>query len=65
MVEIVCFMESLAASETPFEMTELSRGSMRRSMLAMTVKPRSKVDFRVETTSSEDEEEEEEEKPSA
>ena len=54
MVEMVCFMESLAESETPLEMTELSRGSIRRSMLAMTVKPRSKVDLRVETRSSEE-----------
>ena len=51
MVEMVCFMESLAAGDTPLEMAELSRGSMRRSMAAITVKPRSKL--RVETASSE------------
>lgn len=51
-VEIVCFIESLAESETPLEITELSRGWIRRSMLAITVKPLSKVEFCVETTSS-------------
>lgn len=51
-VEIVCFIESLAAVETPIEITELSRGLIRRSMLAMTVKPLSKLELRVETTSS-------------
>ena len=53
MVEMVCFIESLAESETPLEITELSRGSIRLSILAITVNPRSKVDFRVETNSSE------------
>ena len=47
MVEMVCFMESLAARDTSFEMAELSRGSMWRRMAAITVKPRSKL--RVET----------------
>ena len=44
-------MESLAADDMPFEMAELSRGSMRRRMAAITVKPWSKL--RVETASSE------------
>lgn len=52
-MEIVCFIESLAESETPLEMTEVSRGSIRLSMLAITKKPRSKLDFRVDTKSSE------------
>lgn len=51
-VEIVCFIESLEASETPLEITELSRGLIRRSILDITVKPRLNVDLRVETTSS-------------
>ncbi|KAF4390691.1 hypothetical protein G4B88_015581 [Cannabis sativa] len=46
-------MESLAESETPLEITEVSRGSIRLSILAITEKPRSKVDLRVETNSSE------------
>lgn len=53
MAEIVCFIESRAESETPLEMTELSSGSIRLSMLAMTEKPRSSEDLRVETKSSE------------
>lgn len=53
MVEMVCFMESLAASEMPLEITEVSNGSIRLSMLAITENPRSKPDFRVETKSSE------------
>lgn len=53
MVEMVCFMESLAESETPLEITELSKGSIRRSMFAITENPRSRPDFRVETKSSE------------
>lgn len=52
-MEMVCFMESLAESETPLEMTELSRGSTLFSMLAITENPRSKDDLRVETNSSE------------
>lgn len=52
-VEMVCFMESLAESETPLEITELSKGSIRRSMFAITENPRSRPDFRVETKSSE------------
>ncbi|KAH1233927.1 hypothetical protein GmHk_09G026253 [Glycine max] len=51
MVEMVYFMESLAAGDMPFEMAELSRGSMRRRMAAITVKPWSKL--RMETASSE------------
>lgn len=49
---MVCLMESLAESETPLEITDVSRGSIRLSMFAMTVNPRSKVDFLVETKSS-------------
>lgn len=52
-VEIVSFIESLAESETPLEITDVSRGSIRLSMLAITEKPRSKLDLRVETNSSE------------
>lgn len=50
---MVCFIESLAESETPLEMTELSRGSIRFSILAITENPRSKPDLRVDTNSSE------------
>ena len=52
-VEMVCFIESLAESETPLEITELSRGSIFFNMLAITENPRSNVDFLVETMSSE------------
>lgn len=52
-VEIVCFMESFAESETPLEITTVSRGSIRLSILAITENPRSKLDLRVETNSSE------------
>lgn len=53
MVEMVCFIESLAESETPFEITDVSRGSMFLSILAITEKPRSRLAFWVETNSSE------------
>lgn len=53
MVEMVCFIESLAQSETPLEITDVSRGSIRLSILAITKKPRSKSDLLVETNSSE------------
>lgn len=46
-------MESLAESETPFEMTELSSGSILFNILAMTENSRPKPDFLVETNSSE------------
>lgn len=50
---MVCFIESLAESETPLEITELSSGSIRFSMFAITLNPRSMLDFRVDTNSSE------------
>lgn len=50
--EMVRFIESLAAADTPLEMTEESSGSMRLSMLEITENSRSKPDFRVETNSS-------------
>lgn len=53
MVEMVCFMESFAGSETPLEITEVSRGSIRFNMFAITENPRSKPDLCVETKSSE------------
>lgn len=53
MVEIVCFIESFADSETPLEITEVSRGSILFSIFAMTENPLSRVDLRVETNSSE------------
>lgn len=49
---MVCFMESLADSEIPLEITELSSGSILLSIFAITRNPRSKFDFRVETKSS-------------
>lgn len=52
-VEMVCFMESLAGSEIPLEITEVSKGSIRLSIFAITENPRSKPDCRVETKSSE------------
>lgn len=51
-LEMVCFMESLADSEIPLEITELSSGSILLSIFAITRNPRSKFDFRVETKSS-------------
>lgn len=50
---MVCFMESLAESETPLEMREASSGSIRFSILAMTENSRLNPDFLVETKSSE------------
>lgn len=52
-VEMVCFIESLAKSETPLEITVVSRGSIRLSMLAITENSLSKPVFCVETKSSE------------
>ncbi|KAJ4826446.1 hypothetical protein Tsubulata_013638 [Turnera subulata] len=48
-VEMVCFMESLAESDTPWDITELSSGSIRFSMFAIT--ENSQSSFRVETES--------------
>lgn len=50
---MVCFIESLAESDTPLEMTEVSSGSIRLSMLAITENSRLNPDFLVETKSSE------------
>lgn len=50
---MVCFIESFAASETPWEMTDTSRGSIRLSMLAITENSRLNPDFLVDTKSSE------------
>lgn len=47
-------MESLAESETPLEITEVSNGSIFFNMLAMTENSRSnETDLRVDTNSSE------------
>jgi hypothetical protein len=47
---MVCFMESLAESETALDITEVSKGSIRFSMFAMTENPRSSPEFRVDET---------------
>lgn len=53
-VDIVCFMESLAESETPLDMREVSRGSICLSMVATTENSLwKKPAFLVETKSSE------------
>ena len=51
-MEMVCFMESLAESETALDTTEVSKGSIFFNMLAMTENPRSSFEFRVEMMKS-------------
>lgn len=50
---MVCFIESLAESDTPLDMAEASSGSILLSMLAITENSRLNPDFLVETKSSE------------
>ena len=47
---MVCFMESLAESETALDTTEVSKGLIFFNMLAMTENPWSSFEFHVEKT---------------